>query len=79
LGVPSYEEVRARYCERVGRPVFAHEGFYRAFHAFRSAGILQGIIKRVVDGTNAGAMALDLTPEDVRAGARRGLEHAARS
>jgi aminoglycoside phosphotransferase (APT) family kinase protein len=79
LGVPRYEELRARYCARVGRPAFANEGFYRAFHAFRSAAILQGIIRRVVDGTNAGAMALQFTPADVRAGARRGLEHAMRN
>jgi len=79
LGVPGYEALRARYCERVGRPVFASEGFYRAFHAFRSAAILQGIIRRVVDGTNASAMALQFSPEDVRAGARRGLEYAARN
>jgi aminoglycoside phosphotransferase (APT) family kinase protein len=78
LGVPSYEAVRARYCERVGRPVFANEGFYRAFHAFRSAAILQGIIKRVATGTNAGAMALQFSPRDVRDGARRGLAHAER-
>ncbi len=79
LGVPSYEAVRERYCARVGRPVFANEGFYRAFHAFRSSAILQGIIRRVVDGTNAGAMALQFSPEDVRAGARRGLAAAARN
>jgi aminoglycoside phosphotransferase (APT) family kinase protein len=79
LGVPTYAEVRDRYCARVGRPVFANESFYRAFHAFRSAAILQGIIRRVVEGTNAGAMALGFTPADVRAGARRGLDHAARA
>jgi aminoglycoside phosphotransferase (APT) family kinase protein len=79
LGVPDYEAVRARYCARVGRPPFAREGFYRAFHAFRSAAILQGIIKRVATGTNAGAMALQFSPRDVRAGARRGLDFAARA
>lgn len=77
LGIPTYEAVRERYCVRIGRDVFTNEGFYRAFHAFRSAAILQGIIRRVVDGTNAGAMALQFTPEDVRAGATRGLAHAA--
>jgi aminoglycoside phosphotransferase (APT) family kinase protein len=77
LGVPDYEAVRARYCARVGRPVFANESFYRAFHSFRSAAILQGIVKRVVSGTNAGAMALQFSAKDVRAGARRGLAYAA--
>jgi hypothetical protein len=59
--------------------VFANEGFYRAFHAFRSAAILQGIIRRVVSGTNASASASQFSAKDVRAGARRGLEYAARN
>jgi aminoglycoside phosphotransferase (APT) family kinase protein len=79
LGVPNYEALRERYCARVGRPVFANEGFYRAFHAFRSSAILQGIIRRVVSGTNASASALQFSVRDVRAGARRGLEYAARN
>jgi aminoglycoside phosphotransferase (APT) family kinase protein len=78
LGVPTYEAVRARYCERVGRAPWTNEGFYRAFHAFRSSAILQGIIKRVATGTNASATALQFSPRDVRAGARRGLEHVAK-
>jgi aminoglycoside phosphotransferase (APT) family kinase protein len=78
LGIPSYERVRERYCARVGRAVWTNEGFYRAFHAFRSSAILQGIIKRVATGTNASATALQFSPRDVRAGARRGLEHAER-
>ena len=49
--------------------------FYRAFHAFRSAAILQGIIRRAMQGNNAGAMALSLTSENVRALAVRGLEY----
>ena len=77
LGVPSYEALRERYCARLGRAPWRNEGFYRAFHCFRSAAILQGIIKRVATGTNAGAMALQFSPRDVRAGARRGLEYAA--
>ncbi len=79
LGVPAYEALRERYCARVGRPVFANEGFYRAFHCFRSAGILQGILRRVVSGTNASANALQFSVRDVRAGARRGLEYAAQN
>jgi aminoglycoside phosphotransferase (APT) family kinase protein len=76
LGIPTYEEVRARYCEKTGRSSIARENFYRAFNAMKGAAILQGIIRRALDGTNAGEMALTFTPEHVRAGAARGLEHA---
>lgn len=75
LGVPRYEELVERYCSRTGRNGIPHERFYRAFHAFRSAAILQGIIRRALQGNNAGAMALTFTPEHVRLSARRGLAH----
>jgi len=76
LGIPAYPELRDRYCERTGLDAIGHEHFYRAFHAFRSGAILQGIIRRALDGTAAGAMAVAFTPADVRAGAIRGLEYA---
>jgi aminoglycoside phosphotransferase (APT) family kinase protein len=76
LGIPTYEQVRDRYCEKTGRSGIARENFYRAFNAMKGAAILQGIIRRALDGTNAGEMALTFTPEHVRAGARRGLEYA---
>lgn len=75
LGVPQYEELVERYCTTTGRAGIPHERFYRAFHAFRSAAILQGIIRRALQGNNAGAMALTFTPEHVRLGAARGLTH----
>ena len=57
-GIPSVTDYIARYCERTGRtggiPNFE---FYMAFNMFRMAGILQGIMKRVVDGTAASAQA----------------------
>ena len=44
-----------RYCERTGRAdpdaVMADWNFYLAYNLFRMAGILQGIAKRVEDGT----------------------------
>ncbi|MBX3705969.1 MAG: phosphotransferase family protein [Pseudomonadales bacterium] len=79
LGIPGYARVRDRYCERMGQASIPHENFYRAFHAFRSGAILQGIIRRALDGTAAGAMARAFTPADVRAGAIRGLDYAARA
>jgi aminoglycoside phosphotransferase (APT) family kinase protein len=78
LGVPTYAQVRDRYCERTGRVSIPNEDFYRAFHAFRSGAILQGIIRRALDGTNASAMAFQFSPADVRAGAQRGLAYARR-
>ncbi len=75
LGIPAYEELVARYCARSGHPGIEHEAFYRAFHAFRSAAILQGIIRRALQGNNAGDLALTFTPAHVRALAERGLSY----
>lgn len=77
LGVPDYGELVSRYCDATGRDGIAHESFYRAFHAFRSAAILQGIIRRALQGNNAGDLALSFSPDDVRALAERGLEYTA--
>jgi aminoglycoside phosphotransferase (APT) family kinase protein len=74
-GVPRYEELVELYCNATKRSGIPHERFYRAFHAFRSAAILQGIIRRALQGNNAGAMALTFTPEQVRLAAQRGLTH----
>jgi aminoglycoside phosphotransferase (APT) family kinase protein len=75
LGVPEYAEVRDRYCARLGIGSIPDERFYRAFHAFRSAAILQGIIRRALDGTAASTTPIAFTPAEVRAGAVRGLQH----
>lgn len=61
LGIPSEREYVRRYCERTGRGdpdgVMADWNFYMAYNLFRLAGILQGIAKRVVDGTASSAQA----------------------
>ena len=61
LGIPTEEEYVARYCERTGRKAIdpSHWDFYLAYNLFRIAAILQGIMKRVVDGTAASAHARD--------------------
>lgn len=41
------------------RPITGDWNFYLAFSMFRIAGILQGIMKRVVDGTASSAQAAD--------------------
>jgi len=61
LGIPSEKDYVRRYCERTGRAdpdaVMADWNFYMAYNLFRMAGILQGIAKRVVDGTASSAQA----------------------
>ena len=57
LGIPTCDEYVARYCERTGRAGIANFDFYLAYNMFRMAGILQGIMKRVVDGTAASEQA----------------------
>jgi len=52
-GLPSDAEFVARYCERTGLPGIPDFGFYLGFSFFRIAAILQGIAKRVIDGTAA--------------------------
>jgi aminoglycoside phosphotransferase (APT) family kinase protein len=61
LGIPSESEYIERYCQRTRRPAIdpAHWDFYMAYNLFRIAAILQGIRKRVVDGTAASAHAQD--------------------
>ncbi len=53
LGIPAEAAYVRSYCQRVGRaPIDASEwDFYMAYNLFRMAGILQGIMGRVVDGT----------------------------
>jgi aminoglycoside phosphotransferase (APT) family kinase protein len=63
LGIPSEEEYKASYCRRTGRDDIDNWDFYLAYNCFRLAAILQGIMKRVVDGTAASA-------EAAQAGAR---------
>jgi aminoglycoside phosphotransferase (APT) family kinase protein len=61
LGIPGEREYLAVYCKRTGRAGIdpAHWDFYIAYNLFRIAAILQGIAKRVVDGTAASEHARD--------------------
>jgi len=59
LGIPVEEEYIAAYCRRTGREAIGHWDFYLAYNLFRIAGILQGIMKRALDGTAASQQALD--------------------
>jgi len=65
LGIPSEADYIQRYCDRTGRAgpqggadaLVTDWNFYLAYNLFRMAGILQGIAKRVVDGTAASEQA----------------------
>ena len=59
LGIPSESEYVAAYCRRTGRDRIGHWDFYLAYNMFRLAAILQGIMKRALDGTAASTEALD--------------------
>ncbi len=50
LGLPSDEEFIAKYCERRNIPEIPNFGFYLAFTFFRMAAIIQGVLKRGLDG-----------------------------
>ena len=60
LGIPSLEEVVRRYSERSGVPVAGQLDWYFAYNLFRLAGIVQGIKKRVIDGTASSAKAAEM-------------------
>jgi aminoglycoside phosphotransferase (APT) family kinase protein len=57
LGIPELDEVIARYCAATNRDGIPDMNWYFAYNFFRLAGIIQGIKKRVIDGTAASAHA----------------------
>jgi aminoglycoside phosphotransferase (APT) family kinase protein len=54
-GVPHEDEYRCRYRERSGHDADAHWDYYIAYNFFRMAAIVQGILKRSLEGTAAAA------------------------
>lgn len=50
LGLPSDAEFIAAYCKRRGLPGIENFGFYLGFCFFRMAAIIQGVLKRALDG-----------------------------
>jgi aminoglycoside phosphotransferase (APT) family kinase protein len=59
LGIPGESQYIASYCERTGRGKMEHWDFYLAYNLFRIAAILQGVMKRALEGTAASAQALE--------------------
>jgi len=58
LGIPDEAEYVAAYCGHTGRAAIVDWEFYLAYSLFRFAAICQGIAKRAIDGTAAGAEAV---------------------
>jgi len=60
LGIPSLDEITRRYSDRSGVPVGARLDWYFAYNLFRLAGIVQGIKKRLIDGSASHANAAEI-------------------
>jgi aminoglycoside phosphotransferase (APT) family kinase protein len=60
LGIPPLDEAVARYCVATGRDGVPDLNWYFAFGLFRLASIVQGIKKRVIDGTASSAHAAEM-------------------
>jgi aminoglycoside phosphotransferase (APT) family kinase protein len=78
LGIPPIEEYTQMYCRRTGRETTPNMDYYAAYNFFRLAGILQGIVGRVRDGTAANANASQ-NAAGVRPLAERAWEFAKRA
>ena len=57
LGIPTLDEVVARYCAATGRDGVPDLHWHFAFNLFRLAGIVQGIKKRFLEGSASSAQA----------------------
>jgi len=79
FGIPTESEYVAMYCRRMGRaPIDPRAwNFYLAYNLFRAAGITQGIMKRVQEGTAASLFAVE-AGKKARPMAERGWEFAER-
>ncbi len=61
LGIPELDEVVARYCAATGRTSVPNMDWYFAYNFFRLTGIIQGIKKRVIEGTASSSHAKDMS------------------
>lgn len=59
LGIPTEQEYVAAYCRRRGIDAIPHWNFYLVFGFFRFAAILQGVLKRAVDGNASSSKAFE--------------------
>jgi aminoglycoside phosphotransferase (APT) family kinase protein len=56
-GIPTIEDMVERYCAATGRSGVPDLNWYFSYNLFRLTGIVQGIKKRIVDGTASSAQA----------------------
>jgi aminoglycoside phosphotransferase (APT) family kinase protein len=56
-GIPTIEDMVARYCAATGRDGLPDLNWYFSYNLFRLTGIVQGIKKRIVEGTASSAQA----------------------
>ncbi|WP_419807532.1 phosphotransferase family protein [Sphingomonas sp.] len=56
-GIPTLDEMVVRYCAATGRDGVPDLNWYFSYNLFRLTGIVQGIKKRIVDGTASSAQA----------------------
>lgn len=59
LGIPTEEEYVALYCERCGLSGIPNWSFYLVFGFFRLTAILQGVLKRAIDGNASSELAFE--------------------
>lgn len=59
LGIPSEAEFVAQYCKHAGLEKIDNWLFYVIYNMFRSAGIIQGVYKRGLDGNASSEKALE--------------------
>jgi aminoglycoside phosphotransferase (APT) family kinase protein len=59
LNLPTEDEFVAEYCKHAGRDGIDNWHFYLIYNMFRSAGIIQGVYKRGLDGNASSAKALE--------------------
>jgi aminoglycoside phosphotransferase (APT) family kinase protein len=78
LGIPDKDAYTAMYCKRTRRDEIPNMDYYAAYNFFRLAGILQGIVGRVRDGTANSAHAAQ-NASGVRPLAERAWEYAKRA
>ena len=57
LGIPTLEETVERYCAATGRTGLPDLNWYFSYNLFRLTGIVQGIRKRILEGTASSAQA----------------------
>lgn len=58
-GLPTEAEFLAEYCKHAGRDGIENWPFYLVYNMFRSAGIIQGVYKRGLDGNASSEKALE--------------------